>query len=98
MVNRSQNHDFMYVVKKMQTNKFQLHPIVSNRQLFLLNGAKPSTQVSKDTTECASDPVPYGAKKTQLLGLAQDMAISAFNKRESDGQSDSLKPNNPRDL
>jgi hypothetical protein len=88
----------MYVVKKMQTNKFQLHPIVTNRQLFLLNGAKPSTQLSKDTTDCASDPVPYGSKKTQLLGLAQDMAIAAFNKRESDGQSDSLKPQNPRDL
>lgn len=73
-------------------------PIVTNRQLFLLNGEKPATITSKDTPDCANDPVPYGAKKTQLLGLADDMAKAAYAKKQSAGESDSLQPTNPRDL
>lgn len=88
----------MYVIKKMQINKFEPKPIVTNRQLWLLNGDKPAQVTSKETSDCASDPVPYGAKKTQLLGLADDMARSAYRKRDTAGESDSLTPANPRDL
>lgn len=88
----------MYVIKKMQINKFEPKPIVTARQLYLLNGEKPATITSKDTPDCASDPVPYGAKKTQLLGLADDMAKAAFAKQQSAGESKDLKPTNPKDL
>lgn len=88
----------MYVIKKMQINKFEPKPIVTARQLYLLNGEKPATIMSKDTPDCASDPVPYGAKKTQLLGLADDMAKAAYAKHQSQGESKDLNPNNPRDL
>lgn len=87
----------MYVIKKMQINKFEPKPIVTARQLYLLNGEKPATITSKDTPECANDPVPYGAKKTQLLGLADDMAKAAYAKHQSAGESKDLKPTNPKD-
>lgn len=87
----------MYVIKKMQINKFEPKPIVTARQLYLLSGEKPAAITSKDTTECVNDPVPYGAKKTQLLGLADDMAKAAYAKQQSDGASEDLKPTNPKD-
>lgn len=87
----------MYVIEKMQLNKAEIKPYVSNRQMFLMQGAKPATVESKDTADCCNDVIPQGARKTQLLGLAQEMAEAAYAKRESDGKSDSLKPENPRD-
>lgn len=88
----------MYVIKKMQLNKFEPKPIVSNRALFAAAGEKPASITSKDTVDCAGDPVPYGASKTKLLGLGADMAASAAAKHNSDGKSADLKPENPRDI
>lgn len=85
----------MYVIKKMQLNKLKAMPIVSNRALFLSCGPKPATIESKDTSDCATDPVPYGAKPTQLLGLAQEMINKAYEMRETEGNAQPLTPINP---
>ena len=85
----------MYVIKKMQLNKLKPMPIVSNRALFLSCGPKPATIESKDTPDCATDPVPYGSKPTQLLGLAQDMIDKAYEMRDTDGNAVPLTPTNP---
>lgn len=97
MVYRSQNHASMYVIKKMQINKAEIKPYVSNRQMFLMQGAKPAAVESKDTADCCNDVLPQGARKTQMLGFMDDKAKTAYAKRESNGQADSLKPENPRD-
>lgn len=85
----------MYVIKKMQLNKLKAMPIVSNRALFLSCGPKPATIDSKDTSDCATDPVPYGAKPTQLLSLAQDMINKAYEMRDTGGNAQPLTPTNP---
>lgn len=85
----------MYVIKKMQLNKLERKPVISNRAMFLSLGAQPATIVSKDTADCAMDPIPYGSKPTQLLGLAQEMVNKAYEMRETDGNAKPLTPTNP---
>lgn len=94
----SQKVNDMFVIKKMQINKFQPKPIVTARALFLINGEKPATIQSKDTPQCVDDPILVGTKKTQALGLAAEMAESAYKKHITGGESDSMTPRNPRDM
>lgn len=68
----------MYVITKMRLNKFQPRPIVGNRSLALSVGDKPATIVSKETSDCLSQPVTDGASKTKLLGLAQQISTKAY--------------------
>lgn len=88
----------MYVIEKMRLNKIEVKPVISNRQTFLMNGAKPATVDSKDTSDCKDDVMPVGARKTQLLGLAQSMAQKAYEMRETAGDADALTPKNPREM
>lgn len=80
----------MFVIEKMQINKLQVRPIVSNRALFISMGARPCKDESPATSDCVNDPTPYGAKKTQLLALGQKIAEAAAEKLDSEGKSPDL--------
>lgn len=88
----------MYVIKKMMVNKLQPKPVVTNKAMFVASGARPCNVESKDTADCANDPVPYGARKTQLIALGQAMAKVALAKQESNGASPSMTPVSPREM
>lgn len=77
----------MYVIKKMRLNRFELKPIVSARALVASKGNMPATVDSKCDSSCYDAPSIDGASKTKLLGLVDEMAKSAYAKRESGGQS-----------
>lgn len=87
----------MFVIKKMQINKLQAKPIVSNRSLFLSMGARPCTVESKESAECVNEPTPYGARKTQLLALGAKIAENAATKQATDGKAPSINVK-PQDL
>lgn len=87
----------MFVIPKMQINKFESRPVLSNRQMFLMSGSKPATFESKDTADCANEALPIGARKTQLLGLAQEIAQKAVEMKNSNGSAEPLEPTNPRE-
>lgn len=87
----------MYVIEKMQVNRLQVKPFVTNRALFQSTGARPSTVVSKDTADCVNDPVPYTARKTQLLALGHAIADAAFANQQNDGKVADLNLN-PSDM
>lgn len=88
----------MYVIKKMQLNKFQPSPVVSARELFVSLGARPATITSKDTADCFDQPTVLGASKTKLLGLADEMARSAAAKQASDGKSPDMIGKNGKEF
>lgn len=77
----------MYVIKKMRLNRFELRPCVSARALFASKGPQNATIISKLGADCFDAPNVDGASKTKLLGLVDEMAKSAYAKRESDGNS-----------
>lgn len=87
----------MFVIKKMQLNKYEARPIVSNRELFVAQGERPSTQVSKDTPECVGTPSIEGASKTKVLGLAAEIVEQAKKEHESAGRTPVLKQENAKD-
>lgn len=77
----------MYVIKKMRLNRFELKPIVSARALVASRGNMPAIVNSKCDSSCYDSPTIDGASKTKLLGLVDEMAKSAYAKRESNGES-----------
>lgn len=83
----------MYVIEKMQVNRLQRKPIVTNKALFQSVGARPVPVASQETADCVNDPVPYTARKTQLLHLGQKIADAAVAQHQSDGQADNLNVN-----
>lgn len=87
----------MYVIDKMKLNKFQLRPIVSNRALFLVNGEKPAVIESKQTADCYDEPTVEGASKLKLLGLAEQISKTAYEKHKSAGESDDMVKKNAKD-
>lgn len=87
----------MFVIKKMRLNKFQPRPIVTNRELFMSMGEKPATIQSKDTADCFDSPTIEGASKTKVLGLACEISKAAFEKHQSNGESEDLTIKNARD-
>lgn len=80
----------MFVIKEMKLNKFQPRPLIPNRDLFIAQGENPAVINSKDTSECFSEPNPFGATKTEILGLAQDIGKAAYAKHMSAGKSPDL--------
>lgn len=82
----------------MQINRLQIKPIVTNKALYLACGARPCTVESKSTSDCYSEPTPYGARKTQLIALGNEIAKAAIAKQNSDGQSPDMTPRNPIDM
>lgn len=87
----------MFVIRKMRLNKFQPRPKVSNRALFVARGQQPGTIESRSTADCFNEPSILGASKTKVLGLAEDIANTAYAKRESDGAAPSLPKENAVD-
>lgn len=77
----------MYVIKQMRINRFEHRPCVSARALFANKGNQPAVSTSKLTSDCYDSPSVDGASKTKILGLIDEMAKSAYAKRESDGKS-----------
>lgn len=74
----------MFVIKKLRLNKFQPKPIVCNRALALSVGDKPATIVSKETSDCLSEPCVDGANKNKLLSLAQQIGQKAIQNQQGD--------------
>lgn len=88
----------MYVLAKMQVNKLQPKPVVTNKAMFLAAGARPCSVESKDTADCVKDPVPYGARKTQLIALGQAIAQVALEKQKTAGAAPSMTPTPPKEM
>lgn len=87
----------MYVIEKMKLNKFQPKPIVSNRALFLANGEKPAVIDSKQTADCYDEPTVEGASKLKVLGLAEEISKTAYQKHVTAGESDDMVKKNAKD-
>lgn len=87
----------MYVIDKMKLNKFQPRPIVSNRALFLVNGEKPAVIDSKQTADCYDEPSIEGASKLKVLGLAEQISKTAYEKHVSEGKSEDMVKKNAKD-
>ena len=87
----------MFVIDKMKLNKFQPRPIVSNRALFLANGEKPAVIESKQTADCFDEPTVDGASKLKVLGLAEEISKTAYEKHQTAGQSDDMVKKNAKD-
>lgn len=88
----------MYVIADMMVNKLQPKPVVTNKAMFVSCGARPCNIESKDTADCIKDPVPYGARKTQLISLGQQMAATALAKQASEGKAPSMTPKAPKEM
>lgn len=88
----------MFVIEKMRLNRFEKRPCVSARSLFATKGAQNATLSSKLGSDCFDSPSIDGASKTKILGLIDDMARSAYAKRESDGHSPDLVGDNAKDM
>ena len=87
----------MYVIDKMKLNMFQLRLIVSNRALFLANGEKPALIDSKQTADCYNEPSIEGASKLKVLGLADEISKTAWEKHVSAGESEDMVKKNAKD-
>lgn len=88
----------MFVIKEMRINKFEARPIVSNRELFVAKGQSPATIVSKDTSDCFSQPSIEGASKTKILGLARDICVTAFEKHTKGDAAPDMPGRNAKDM
>ena len=88
----------MFVIKKLRLNKFVERPIVSNRSLFLAMGEKPANIVSKETSDCFSEPTIEGASKTKVLGMAAEIIKTGIEKHESAGQSKDMEIKNAKEF
>lgn len=87
----------MYVIKKLQLNRFKAVPVVTNRQQAIAAGINSDTKEenpSKDTIECAGTATILGANKLQMLALGQEMARAAYLKHKTAGASADM-PNVP---
>lgn len=87
----------MYVIKKMRLNTFEPRPLVSNRELFVSQGAKPARVTSNATPDCFDAPTLEGASKTKILGLASEVVAQAKREHDSAGHTPPLKQENAKD-
>ena len=87
----------MYVIKKMKLNKYNPRPIVSNKELVASMGEKGATINSKETADCYDAPSIEGASKLKVLGLAEEISKSAYEKHKSAGQSADMTHKNAKD-
>lgn len=67
----------MFVIKKLRLNRFKPQPVLTPRQLFEKFGQSEPVVKSNQTAEDITSVVPFGARKTQVLQLANDMAVKA---------------------
>lgn len=88
----------MFVIEKMKLNRFEVRPVVSARALVASKGLNAVTVQSQCGSDCYDSPSIDGASKTKILGLCDEMAKTAYAKRESDGQSPSMTPKSTQNL
>lgn len=67
----------MYVIKKLKLNKFKASPVLTGKQLKAKYGYSEPAVDSNETAENIEVTVPFGARKLQVLSLANDMADKA---------------------
>lgn len=77
----------MFVISKMQLNKFEKRPVVSNRELFASNGKAEALVTSKAMSDCLNEPQIDGASKTKMLGLASEIVAQAEKEYKSAGKT-----------
>lgn len=87
----------MFVIEKLKLNKFKARPIVSNRELVMSMGQQPATIESKETADCYDEPIVDGASKLKVLGLAQEICKTAYEKHKSAGESADMTIKNAKD-
>lgn len=87
----------MYVIEKLRLNKFQPSPVLTGRQLYAKFGYSDPRIQSKQTAEEIECVVPNGARKTQVLALANDMANKAAEFAENPN-ADPLPYRNPNEV
>lgn len=83
----------MYVIEKMRLNRFELRPCVSARSICANKGESKAVP-SKLSADCFDSPSVDGASKLKILGLVDEMAKTAYAKRESNGQAASMPGDN----
>lgn len=88
----------MFVIDKMRLNRFEKRPCVSARSLFATKGAQNATISSKLGSDCFDSPSIDGASKTKILGLIDEMARSAYAKRETDGNVPDMPGENAKNM
>lgn len=89
----------MYVIKKLRLNKFKAMPVQTARRLYELKGfSKPEAESQMTASdENMQQPLPYGGKKTQLLGLGVEMAEKAAEFAENPSATNPLPNITPRE-
>lgn len=88
----------MKVIKKLKLNKFKSQPVVSSRQLYEMFGYSDPKAPSKLTAADPTDVIPYGAKKTQALGLAEDMILKQLEFKKDPEDTEPLPQRKPREM
>lgn len=88
----------MKVIKKLKLNRFKSMPVVSSRKLYEMYGESEPKAPSKLTAENPDDVIPYGAKKTQALGLAEEMIQKALEFKKDPKGTESLPDRKPREV
>lgn len=73
-------------------------PVVSSRKLKEMYGLSEPAIPSKLTAENPDDVIPYGAKKTQALGLAEDMITKALEYEKDPYGTKPLPERKPREM
>lgn len=73
-------------------------PVVSSRKLYEMYGESEPKVPSKLTAENPDDVIPYGAKKTQALGLAEAMISKALEYKNDPEGTKPLPERKPREL